>query len=409
MRQGLRPPIAVLAVLAAVSLAAGAIVGANREDGPTPRLPEASGGRPLEQVSFLATIVPQAPERRRPTGGGVPRGVAELARRLPLERKVAQLFLLGFRGSDLNAEIFRRLRRLDLGGIVIDRHNYRDPDLLRQLAGEAAVIARQENHVTPWVLAPQEGGDLNAFPDLPPALAPADLASANEAGAQAAEAARTLGDLDVTGVLGPVLDIGVEGGSPLGSRVYSDDPEEVAGFADAVISAYREQRLFSAVSHFPGLGAADRSTEEGPASVGLGLPELRLRDLLPFRAAIEVGVPGVVLSHALYPMSDFTVPGSLSRAIATDLLRGELRFDGVAITDDLADPAISAVTSVPEAAVRAVRAGVDMLLISGPAGDQQAAYVAVLRAARSGNIPRRRLDEAIGRILLAKQGYGLID
>jgi beta-N-acetylhexosaminidase len=408
MRQGLGPPIVVLVVLAAVAFVGGAIVGGNQDDGQAPRLPEASGGGPLDRVSFLAKIVPQAAERPRKGSGEVPRGVPNLARGLSLERKVAQLFLLGFRGTDLNAEIFRRLRRLDLGGIVIDRHNYVGPELLRQQGGEAVVIARQENHVPPWVLAPQEGGDLNAFPDLPPARAPADLDSADEAGAQASEAARTLGDLEVTGVLGPVLDVGLEGGSALGARVYSDDPEEVAGFADAVVGAYREERVFSAVSHFPGLGGADRSTEEGPASVGLDVAELRERDLIPFSAAVEVGVPGIVLSHALYPMSDFTVPGSLSRAIVTDLLRRELRFGGVAITDDLADPAISAVTSVPDAAVRAVRAGADMLLISGPASDQQAAYVAVLRAVRRGEIPRRRLDEAVARILRAKQAYGLI-
>ena len=116
----------------------------------------------------------------------------------------------------------------------------------------------------------------------------------------------------------------------------------------------------------------------------------------------------MVLSHALYPMNDFTVPGSLSRVVATDLLRGGVGFEGVAITDDLADPAITVAYSVPDAAVRAVRAGADMLFISGPAGDQQAAYATVLRAARRGRIPRRRLDEAIGRILVAKRNYGLI-
>ena len=90
------------------------------------------------------------------------------------------------------------------------------------------------------------------------------------------------------------------------------------------------------------------------------------------------------------------------------MLRRELGFEGVAITDDLADPAVTAIDTVPDAAVQAVRAGADMLYISGSAGDQQAAYVAVLRAVQRGRIPRRRLDEAIGRILLAKQGYDLI-
>jgi beta-N-acetylhexosaminidase len=205
-----------------------------------------------------------------------------------------------------------------------------------------------------------------------------------------------------------VVDVGFESGSALGARIYSDSPDEVSGYADAVVRAYRQDRLFGAVKHFPGLGTADQSTEFGPASVGQEIDQLRERDLRPFKAAIDAGVPGVVLSHALYPINDFTRPASLTRSIATDLLRGELGFAGVAITDDLADPAITAPYSVPDAAVQAVRAGADLLWISGPAGDQQAAYAAVLRAVRSGAIGQRRLDEALLRALRVKEGYGLI-
>jgi len=210
-------------------------------------------------------------------------------------------------------------------------------------------------------------------------------------------------------VLGPVVDVGgAETGSALGARVYSDQPDEVSAYAEQTVAAYRAKHVFSAVKHFPGLGATDQSTEEGPATVGLGLDELRARDLIPFEAAIDAGVPGVVVGHALYAINDFTVPASLSKEVVTDLLRGELHFRGVAITDDLADPAITAIHTVPDAAVRAVRAGADMIHISGGVGDQQSAYVAVLRAVQRGRIPRRRLDQAVGRILLAKQDYDLI-
>ena len=291
---------------------------------------------------------------------------------------------------------------------LADVNDAGDPTLLGQLGGEARVIARQERHVPPWVLAVQDGGEFNALQDLPPALAPADLASASEAAAQASDTAKTMRGLNVTGLLGPVVDVGLESGSALGARVYSDDPEEVSSYAEAVVRAYREERLFGAVKHFPGLGSADQSTELGPATVGLDLEQLRQRDLRPFRAAIEAGVPGVLLSHALYPISDFTRPGSLTRAIATDLLRGELRFQGVAIADDLADPAITVAFSVPDAAVQALRAGADLLFISGPVGDQQAAYAAVLSAVRSGEVPRRRLSQALLRALEAKEDFGLI-
>jgi beta-N-acetylhexosaminidase len=166
--------------------------------------------------------------------------------------------------------------------------------------------------------------------------------------------------------------------------------------------------VFSTAAHFPGLGATDQSTQDGPATVGLGLEELRQRDLIAFDAAFSAGVPGVLVSSALYPFNDFTAPASLSRAVDTSLLRRELRFKGVAVTDDFADPAVTTLHSVPDAAVLAVRAGADMVYISGSVSDQQAAYAAVLRAIQRGRIPRRRLDEAIGRILLAKQDYDLI-
>jgi beta-N-acetylhexosaminidase len=403
-----------LILLAALAIAAGAVgvvVGAGRDDdgGDRARVPEPGRGTPQERISFLAKIVPP-PERseRSARGPAVPRSVADLARRLPVERKVAQLFLFGFRGTDLTAEIYGRLRRLDLGGIALASHNYVDATQLGTLAGEAAVIARDERHVPPWILASQEGGDLNSFPDLPPFTAPADLPSARAAGSEAREAAEALRELGINGVLGPVVDVGTSTGSALGARVYSDDPEAVANYADATVRAYRTGHLFSSARHFPGLGAADQSTEEGPASVGLGIEELAQRDLVPFEAAIRAGVPGIVLGHALYAFSDFTQPASLSRTVATDLLRKRMRFKGVAITDDLADPAITTFETVPGAAVQAVRAGVDMVYVSGPPGDQQAAYVAVLRAVQRGQIPRGRLDAAVGRILLAKQDYDLI-
>jgi beta-N-acetylhexosaminidase len=404
--------IAVIAALALAAGVAGVVVGAGHDgdaDDTASKVPTPGRGAPQERVSFLARIVPPPAQReRRSAGAAVPRSVADLARRLPVERKVAQLFLFGFRGTDLTSEIFGRLRRLDLGGIVVAGQNYTDATQLGSLAGEAAVIANEARHVKPWGMTTQEGGELNSFPDLPPAALPADLGSAAEAGATAKESASTLHGVGLNGVLGPVVDVGAETGSALGARVYSDQPDEVAAYAEATVGAYRAEHVFSAVKHFPGLGATDQSTEEGPATVGLGLDELRARDLIPFASAIDAGVPGVVIGHALYAINDFTVPASLSKAVATDLLRREMRFKGVAITDDLADPAITTIHTVPDAAVQALRAGVDMLYISGGVGDQQSAYVAVLRAVQRGRIPRRRLDQALGRILLAKQDYDLI-
>jgi beta-N-acetylhexosaminidase len=403
--------LALLVVLALASTVTGAVLGARESDesggGP---LPQAGRDEPKARVSFLARIVPPPAARTqiRPEDGSLPRGVAELLARLPVERKVAQLFALGFEGTDASADIVGRLRRLDLGALVVARQNYTDEAQLAALTGTFRTTARSARHFPPFVLTSQEGGALNSLPGLPPSAPPADLASAAQAGAEALASGRALRGLGVTGVLGPVVDVGLGSGSALGERVYSDDPEEVAAYARRSVEAYRTARVFSSAAHLPGLGAADQATQDGPATVGLELDQLRERDLLPFAAAIGAGVPGVTLAHALYPFSDFTVPASLSPVVATRLLRDELGFEGVALTDDLADPAITALYTVPDAAVEALRAGADMLVISGPAGDQQAAYVAVLQAVRSGRISRARLDRAVGRILSVKRDYGLI-
>ena len=397
--------VAVLLVAGATAL--GVLAGGGNSSQPVPEASRQSNEE--RRVSFLARIIPSAEEPADASAETeVPRSVAELAERLPTDRKVAQLFLVGFQGTDLNAPIYRQLRRLDLGGVTIGSKNYVDPQQLASLAEEAGVIAREQKHVPPWVMATQEGGEFSDFADLPPATAASDLATVDQAVTEADETGRTLKPLGINGVLGPVIDVGRDQDLAIGARSFSDDPELVASYASALVETYRDVRVFAAVKHFPGLGTASQSTEEGPANVGLSLEELSVRDLVPFRAAFEAGAPAVVVSNALYAPDDFVTPGTLSKSITTDLLRDELGFEGIAITDDLADASVTALGTVPDAAVQAIKAGADMVQISGSPGNQQAAYVAVLRAVQSGEISEERLDAAVLRVLDGKKDYGLI-
>jgi beta-N-acetylhexosaminidase len=142
--------------------------------------------------------------------------------------------------------------------------------------------------------------------------------------------------------------------------------------------------------------------------VGLSLAQHRKRDLVPFAAAIRAGVPAIVISNASYSTDDFVTPATLSRAVSTGLLRGEMRFRGVAIADDLSQPAITTSMSVADAAVKAIAAGSDMVYISGTKRGQEAAFLALLEGVRSGAISRARLDEAVTRVLTMKREYGLV-
>lgn len=402
------PRVAFVAALVLAAAAAGyGIADRLRDDDSTPLPPEASGGAPQERTSFLARMIPPEPERRS-GAGRAPRNVSELVRQLPVERKVAQLFVWGFEGQDLTDPVYERLRALDLGGILVRNRNYLGPAQLAAQAGEAVVISQQEGHVPPWVFASQEGAEFSSFPDLPPSGAPADYETPEGAAQAAGEAADALRPLGVTALIGPVLDVGPEDGGALGARTFSDRPEAVAAYGRETIEEYAEAGVLAAPKHFPGLGAANQDTAEGPASVGLTVEELGERDLVPFRAALRAGAPAVTVGHGLYATDDFVTPASLSPTILEDLLRERLRFRGLAVTDDLASPAVTAVTSVPDAAVAALDAGADQLVVSGPLGEQEAAYTAVLNAVRSGDVPRRRLDVAVSRILAAKRDLGLI-
>ena len=407
------PPFGPTALAVIAGLGIAAAVQDFRTDEPTPRpqasVPEAAGGGtgPRERTSFLAKLIPPPPERVE--GPRAPSSIADLARRLPLERKVAQLFLLGFEGQDLTAPVFEQMRRQDLGGLVFESRNYLDPQQIASMAGEGPVIAADEGHVPPFVMVSQEGGAYSEFPDLPPTEAPSEYENAGAAEDAAVEAATALGALGFNAVLAPVIDVGTaDGTGALDERAFSDDPDRVAEFARVVVRAYADADVMAVPKHFPGLGAAGQAPEDGPTPIGLTVPELRERDLVPFRAGFDAGAPAVLLSHGSYTTDDFVTPGSLSKAIATDILREELEFAGVSITDDLASPAVTAISAIPDAAVDALRAGVDLVWISGPRGDQEAAINAVLNAVRAGDISRERIDQAVLRALTAKESLGLI-
>lgn len=388
-----------LAGILAGLVVAGAVVGQainERSRGGTapPPASGAAGG------SFLSRLLP---------GGRGPNAEArvdQLVQSLPPERKLAQLLLVGFRGTDSSAALVRGLEARDLGGVVLAERNYRDPAQLTDLTAAIQDAADSADHIAPLVMAAQEGGRFSTLSELPPAKAPGRLRSASEASRAAGRAARALKRVGVNGVLAPVLDVGLSGGAGIGARAYSDEQDMVAAYGRATVEAYRRARVLSAPKHFPGLGAANQPTDEGPATIGLSLDELMKRDLVPFAAAIAAGAPAIVIGHGLYESEDFVTPASLSRGISTGLLRGQLGFRGLAITDDLASPAIA--SPIPDAAVQAIAAGSDMVFISGGPAEQEAAYRRLLDAARRGELEPGRIDEALRRVLRAKAEVRLL-
>ena len=405
-------PLLVLLIGFGVGLALAAIFGLG-DDTSGERVgaakPSAAGPSrdPRREKSFLTRVVPPPAGSLR--GARPPAEIARRVREMPVEQKVAQLMLVGFGGTNAEAPIFRRLRKRTYGGLMLEERNFQGAQQLRVLVAELQAQVTRAKATQPFLGAVQQGGEWSALPALPPEFAPGGLEGVSDGVVDARAAARRFKRAGLNTVFGtPSLEVGPESGGAMGTRSFSDEPAQVAAYAQGAIEEYTNARVLPAPGMFPGLGAAAIPPEEGPPNVGLSRDELRSRDLVPFRAAVRAGAPAIVVGHGLYVTDDFVVPASLSPAVSTNLLRGQIGFRGLAISDDLTLPAITTSTRVPEAALRSIGAGLDMVYVPGDQAVIDDTYDALLNAARRGGLPRRRIDEAVTRVLIAKSDLGLL-
>lgn len=311
---------------------------------------------------------------------------------------VAGLFLVGFSGRDSGASFFKRLTVRPYGGVLLGRSNYSDPRQLSSLTEALQRTARNAGHPAPIIAARQEGGEFNAFGNLAPD-AQADVGDTGKGiRASALTAARQLRALGIGMNLAPNADIAVAGG-PAQGRAFSDQPGKVKSAVVASVSAYRQAKVVAAVGPFPGDGAASQDPSEGPAPVGLGLDELREADITPFQA-VATGpraVPAIQMSNAIYTAFDSVTPATLLPE-AVDELRDRLGYEGMIVSADLVASTATSGGTVGEAAIEALNAGVDLLVVPGGRSQQDEAYRAVVAAVRSRKIPAQRVVDALRRI-----------
>ena len=312
---------------------------------------------------------------------------------------VAGLLLVGFRGTLRDTPFLKRLAAIPYGGLLLTENNYEQPQQLSGLTSKLQEVARQAGHPAPLIAAKQEGGEFNAFGNLAPE-AQVDVGEGTRA-AIAASAKTTAEQLDALGVgvnLAPNADIAVAGGPGQG-RAFSDTPAAVTSAVQATVAAYKKVGVASVVGPFPGDGAASQDPNAGPAPVGLSLDDLRNADMKPF-AAVAKGAdaaPAMQMTNAIYVGYDGVTPATLLPEAVKELRDG-LDFDGAILSADLVATTATAGATVGEAAVTALKAGVDMLVIPGGRAQQDQALRAVVAAVKSGEISPGRIADALKRI-----------
>lgn len=330
---------------------------------------------------------------------------------MTLEQKVAQLFIVtpealveGVSQVTQAGDMTREgVTAHPVGGIVYFAQNLLDPEQTTTMLANVKQFYADAGNVAPFIAVDEEGGTVVRVADNEAfgAQDVGDTEAAKRAAEQIADYLMPLGfNLDfapVADVVDPLRS------DTMGLRSLSSDAAVAADMVRAEVEGFRDKKMLCCAKHFPGIGAAAGDSHEGAITIEATNEELETVDLVPFRAAIEAGVPMIMVGHVSLPsiVGDST-PAPLSSAVVQGMLRDSLGYTGIIVTDSLSMGAITNYYTPAEAAVAALKAGCDVPLMPERFDE---AYQGVLNAVQAGELTEERIDESLIRILAAKQEY----
>lgn len=358
----------------------------------------------------ITTISVNAPETRSQA--------KDILETMSLEQKIYQMMFVTPESLTGVAQVVQAgdaskaaLEKAPVGGIIYFSKNLKDTDQTTQMLSNMQTYAAGAGAGIPLFLGvDEEGGEVarvanklgtTKFEDMATYGAEGDTKKAYEIGSTIA------GDISALGFnvdFAPVADVLTnENNTEIGTRSFGSDPQVVSGMVENEVKGLQENGVMAAMKHFPGHGSTEANSHDGESVTERTLDDMRACDLLPFEAGIEQDSAFVLISHmTATDISD--KPCSMSSEVVTDLLRGELGFAGIAITDGLDMGAITDNYSNGDAAVQAIAAGNDMLLCPPSISE---AYDAIAAAVEEGTLTEERINDSVLRILQIKLQYGM--
>ena len=315
--------------------------------------------------------------------------------------------MIGFDGTELSQEIIAWLKEYQPGGVILFSRNLVDP---RQIAELTNTIQAQAPQAPLFIAIDQEGGRVSRLPKdftiFPPAATVASCHSTDITYQAAAVTAQELRAVGINMNMAPVLDVNSNPSNPIiGNRAFSADPDEVGKMGVATISGLQDHGVLACGKHFPGHGDTITDSHKELPTANLSRDRLDRIELKPFRHAIAHGLRTIMSAHVQYPALDNTAPATLSPAIMTTLLRQDLGFTGLILSDDLEMQAILDHGSIGDAAVRSLQAGVDLLLICHRLDRQTEAIESIQHALSSGELSQQSIETSLARTSELKQRF----
>ncbi|WP_336773459.1 beta-N-acetylhexosaminidase [Paenibacillus sp. MMO-58] len=369
-------------------------------------------------LTFLVLSGCGTAEQQQPDSSETPKPVdpiAELVSSMSLSEKIGQLILVGMDGTQIQPEIGKLIKDSHVGGIILYSNNITSASQTIKLVNDLKQINQDNGAKLPLLLSTdQEGGrvsrlpkQIKAFPASRTVGKTNDPEYAYQVGTALGEAVNAIG---LNTDFAPVLDINTNPKNPvIGNRAFGTTAELVSSMGVQEMLGIQSQGVIPVVKHFPGHGDTSVDSHLGLPVVDHDLKRLRSIEFVPFSSAIKEGAPMVMVAHILMTKLDPNTPASMSRKVIQDYLRGELKFGGVVITDDMTMGAVGKVKAIGPASVQAVQAGADIILVGHDPVQQQTVIDALTAAAQKGEISPSVLDASVYRIVKLKQSFKLTD
>lgn len=326
-----------------------------------------------------------------------------------IKKKLGQLLFVGIASTSLDQGEKKFLKEFNIGGVILFKRNYESLGQLIELTSEINALTKNK----PFIGVDQEGGKVirfgEPFTQFPPvsvigkSFEKTDSLKFTEEYAQITASELKASGLNLCFV--PVLDILTNPKNVvIGNRAFSSDTRVVSEMGSAVINVFKKNKVLSCAKHFPGHGDTLLDSHETLPKTDFKLDSMMKRELVPFKRAVDEGVPMIMTAHVLYESIDGKYPATLSRTILKDILRGKLRYENLVISDDFEMKGLSNSFDVEEAAVLAVEGGVDILLICHSLEKMYRVYEALMK--KAGNIDfRDRILESVRRVDRIKKAY----
>lgn len=316
--------------------------------------------------------------------------------------KLGQMVMIGIQGTKVDDDSLYMLNQYHMGGVILFDRNMESPEQVKQLTSD---LQAQSNEKVPLFIGiDEEGGDVVRMAEkLTPPPSQKEIGAigdTEQARTWAVKTAKSLKDMGINVNFAPVADVGSND-----KRSYSTDANTVIDFVRAATEGYQQENIIYSLKHFPGIGKGRVDSHVDSSSIDVAKEVLMAEDILPFKTIIDENEPNdyfILVSHLKYPALDEEYPASLSSKIMTDLLRNELGYKGIIITDDMEMGAVANHNDFRSIGVNAVKAGVDIVLVCHEYEHQQEVYLGLLDAVNSGEISQERIDESVKRIIKVK-------